>query len=120
MSASAFKHYQIFGLRDIQDRMSIEQRSLYIVDQGTLTIVMLASVFGTLVISFGLFWMQFAIEGERLRREARACKARRLRYKKDNSEVTPPELPSSLTHGGAKFFHTFLSHVWGTGALFLA
>ena len=48
----------------------------------------------------------------RVRREARASKARRLRYKSDSQEVHPPELPISSFK---KHFHTFLSHVWGTG-----
>jgi len=72
-------------------------------------------VLGTLALSFILFVVQFTIEGHRLRREARASKARRLRYKTDNEETKAPELPSSSTASAAKFFHTFLSHVWGTG-----
>ena len=58
--------------------MSIEQQDLYIVNQHTLTFIMLLSVLGTLVLSFILFVVQFSIEGARLRREARAKLARRL------------------------------------------
>ena len=96
--------------------VSIEQQDLYIVNQRTLAIIMLGSMLGTLVLSFILFVVQFIIEGRRMRREALASKARRLRYKADDTAVKVPELPSSSTASAAKFFHTFLSHVWGTGA----
>ena len=77
---------------------------------------MIGSMLGTLVLSFILFVVQFIIEGRRMRREALASKARRLRYKADDTEVTAPGLPSSSTALATKtFFHTFLSHVWGTG-----
>jgi len=104
----AFKDHEIFGLSDIQDRMSTEQRSLYVVNQSSLTVVMIASVLGALILSFVLFIVQFIIEGRRLRREVLAMKARRLRFKSDQQEVRAPVI--ELGH-----FHTFLSHVWGTG-----
>ena len=88
--------------------MSIEQEEYYIIDQATLAFIMLASVFGAIVFSFVLFLIQFAVEGRRLRSEALASKARRLRFKQTHEAVEV----STLDHG---FFHTFLSHVWGTG-----
>ena len=100
--------------------VSIEQHDLYVVNPRALTFIMLGSVLGTLALSFILFVVQFTIEGHRLRREARASKARRLRYKTDNEETKAPELPSSSTASAAKFFHTFLSHVWGTGTSLMA
>ena len=108
MVSYAFKDNELVGLEDIYVRMSGEQRSLYILNQTTLAFIMLACVLGTLVLSFILFIMQFTIESQRLRREARANKARRLRYKSNNQEVMPPSIDDS-------HFHTFLSHVWGTG-----
>ena len=104
----AFKDYELVGLEDIYARMSLEQRSLYIVNQTTLAFIMLANVLGTLFLSFMLFILQFIIEGRRLRRERRASRARRLRFKSNDEEVMPPDI-------GANHFHTFLSHVWGTG-----
>ena len=100
--------------------MSIEQQDLYIVNQLTLTAIMLGSTLGSLVLSFILFFVQFTIEGQRLRREALASKARRLRHKADDKAVTAPQLPFSSMMPAAKFFHLFLSHVWGTGASSLA
>ena len=100
--------------------VSIEQQDLYVVDQSTITFIMLGSVLGTLALSCILFVVQFTIEARRLRREARASKARRLRFKADNEETKAPELPSSSTASAAKLFHTFLSHVWGTGTSLMA
>jgi len=88
---------------------------LYIVNQLTLTAIMLGSTLGSLVLSFILFFVQLTIEGQRLRREALASKARRLRHKADDKAVTAPQLPFSSMMPAAKFFHLFLSHVWGTG-----
>ena len=116
--STAFKYSVFTDLADIQDRMSIEQRSMYIVNQATLTIIMILSILGTLILSFILFLVQFIIEGRRSRREALASKARRLRYKINHKEVVAPELPSPSTLTAATFFHVFLSHVWGTGASF--
>ena len=104
----AFKDFELVGLEDIYIRMSQEQRRLYIVNQTTLTFIMLASVLGTLFLSFILFIVQLAVEGQRLRREALASKARRLRFRINNEQVQPP----SIAPG---HYHTFLSHVWGTG-----
>jgi hypothetical protein len=41
-------------------------------------------------------------------REARAGKARRLRYVQTKAEVTAPHIADD-------HYHLFLSHVWGTG-----
>ena len=109
----AFKNHELVGLEDIQDKMSIEQESYYIVRQTALTGIMLATVFSALIISFFIFIVQVGIEARRLKREARASNARRLRYKADNEEVQAPEL--SNTDSDEKCFHLFLSHVWGTG-----
>ena len=104
----AFKDSALTGLNDIKQRMSEEQRSLYVVNQGTLTLIMIASTIGAIILSFVLFVIQFSIEAARMRREVRASKARRLRYKSNNEEVCVVQLDD-------RHFHTFLSHVWGTG-----
>ena len=104
----AFKYSAFFGLDDIKQRMSEEQRDLYVVNQGTLTLIMIASTLGSIVLSFVLFIIQLSIEAARMRREQRASKARRLRYKSNNQEVLVMDLDD-------QHYHTFLSHVWGTG-----
>ena len=76
----AFKDAALTGLDDIKQRMSEEQRELYVVNQGTLSFIMIASTLGAIAMSIVLFIVQFSIEGARMRREARASKARRLRY----------------------------------------
>jgi len=122
--AYAFKEYEIFGLRDIQDHMSVEQQDLYIVNQHTLTLIMLGSVLGTLVLSLILFVVQFGIEGARLRREAHAKLARRLWYAQDSVEAelaALPPWPSSLmpkeqcAPNQVGPFHVMLSHNWAQG-----
>ncbi len=104
----AFKEHELTGLPEIEREMSIEQADYYVVDQRLLTVVMLASVLGSITLSFVLFLIQLAVEGRRLRREAHASKARRLRYKESNEDVQVPEIAEGD-------FHVFLSHVWGTG-----
>jgi len=104
----AFKDSAFFGLDDIKQRMSEEQRDLYVINQGTLTLIMIASTLGSILLSFVLFIIQFSIEAARMRREQRASKARRLRYKSNNQEVRVMDLDD-------QHYHTFLSHVWGTG-----
>ena len=110
----AFKDYEFVGLPDIQAKMSNEQQDTYIVNQATLSMIMIASVIGALVMSFVLFLVQASIEGARMRREAQASKARRLRYKSNDEPVSAPTLPESPSPK-VKYYHTFLSHVWGTG-----
>ena len=104
----AFKDFELVGLQDIYVHMSREQRNLYILNQTTLTLIMLTSVIGILLLSFLVFIVQLTIEGRRLRQEARASKARRLRLKANNEEVHPSQIAPG-------HYHLFLSHVWGTG-----
>eukprot|EP00966_Prymnesium_polylepis_P188354 4365191-Prymnesium_polylepis.1 len=84
--------------------MSIEQRRLYILNQGTLSAIMVCGVLAALVISGIIFMFQLAEEAARVRREALASKARRLRYVRNDKEVDVPDI-------NAGEFHLFLSHV---------
>ena len=131
-----FKLYEFVDLPDIESRMSMEQRSYYVVNQLTLTgtsdcalpscqplqsdgvalhasslsaATIFGSVVGTLLCSFVIFIVQVGIEGARMRHEARASKSRRLRYKANNEEVQAPKLAHSTPE--ARLFHIFLSHV---------
>ena len=61
-----------------------------------------------LVVSGVIFVVQLTAEGRRRRREERAAKARRLRLIESGEEVQVEALPEG-------HYHTFLSHVWGTG-----
>ena len=105
----AFKEAALTGLADVQSKMSDEQRDVYVISTLSLTIIVTASVLGALSLSFILFVMQLTVEGRRLRKEARASKARRLRLLATGEEAHAPVLPSEM------IYHTFLSHVWGTG-----
>jgi len=104
----AFKDAALIGLNDIQDKMSKEQREIYVVDQAMLSLVMMSSVLGALMLSCALFVIQFANEGARMRALALASAGRRLRYKESSAAVAMSALEP-------KHFHIFLSHVWGTG-----
>lgn len=104
----AFKEAALIDLDDIQQKMSQEQRELYVVNQGTLTIITVASTIGAIIFSLILFSVQFSIEGARIRREARASRARRLRFVANDKEVRASKMQVGC-------FHLFLSHVWGTG-----
>ena len=106
--ATAFKYAELTGLKDLEPLLTREQRQLFILNNATLSIIILACVVGALVVSVTIFLVQVSAEGARLRREARASKARRLRLLENGTEVVVPR----IEHG---WFHVFLSHVWGTG-----
>ena len=92
---------------------------------GVLTVVCV-SAFALLGV---VFIFQAGDETRRMQREARAAKARRLRYVSTEDEVVlgAPRIPPCTkprfeptvdfgnVHDGRRLFHIFLSHVWGTG-----
>ena len=104
-----FKVGTLTELENVQHIMSREQESDFYIPTLPLTIVLSASIIGTLVASFVVLSVQLVRERERMAREARAAKMRRLRYRADGSEVDVPP----ITKGVPTFFHIFLSHVWG-------
>ena len=89
--------------------MGSEQIQVFTIDADSLTVFLALSVLASLLLSFGLLLVQIAQEQARARREAKAAKARRLRHRMTQEEVVVPKLRSD------KHYHTFLSHVWGTG-----
>ena len=88
--------------------MSPEQEDLYVLDQGTLTAIIIVAVIGSLVGSTLIFAALFTAEGKRIRHEKLTSKANRLRYRSNDEEVAAPSIP-------VDGYHLFLSHVWGTG-----
>ena len=108
LCATAFKYTQLTGLDDLVPILSREQRQLYVLNNASLTFIMLGSVIGGLFVFALLFAVQVGVERARLRREAISSKARRLRRKADGKEVAISPAPDGS-------FHLFLSHVWGTG-----
>jgi len=116
LTAIFYKFAMLTQVKDLQDRMSQEQREDFQLLSGPLTFVMIVSVVGTLILSAGLVLAQAGQHARELEQRRLAAKARRLRYVKDDEEVRAPD----WTHEGgslmAKRYHnTFLSHVWGTG-----
>uniref|UniRef100_A0A7S4JF41 TIR domain-containing protein n=1 Tax=Prymnesium polylepis TaxID=72548 RepID=A0A7S4JF41_9EUKA len=108
LCAYAFKNAALTGLASIQDKMSLEQRTLYVIDQGLLTAISFITVIGAIIVGGCIFVVQFLAEVARLKREALKDRRRRLRYVSTGKEVEVP----ALTDGE---FHLFLSHVWGSG-----
>ena len=126
LSFVGFKNAALVDLPDIQEKMSREQKDVYLLDTGLLTTVLFLSVLSSLVVATVIFFFQLAAETARRHGEARASSARRLRYVSDDREVElgPPAIPEKTPTSfeptyqmGAVSgrFHIFLSHVWGTG-----
>ena len=105
----AFKNTKIFGIPDIQAKMSPVQRTTFIVNTDVITFVAIGSLFVSLLFAIVLLTAHLAAEARRAREEAGKTRARRLRYVKDNSEVPAPSLDTG------QMYHLFLSHVWSTG-----
>ncbi|KAL3926830.1 MAG: hypothetical protein SGPRY_003115 [Prymnesium sp.] len=60
MCATAFKYLSLTNLDDIQDRMSIEQRRVYVLGGDMLLVLLIASSIVTLLCSVGIFIVQLA------------------------------------------------------------
>ena len=105
-------------------RMSPEQRDDFYVYEVAITVVLFSAVVGTLFGALFILIGQLARESSRIRAEARAAKARRLRYLADDTEavvheteplqplierIHPKRIGPLPRHGP---FHIFLSHNW--------
>ena len=106
--SSVFKYATLLELDDVKKKMSVEQKNLYILNQGTLTAIIFLAVIGSLVVSVIIFLVQLTAERRRVAHEKLHQKARRLRHRSDDEEISAPPIDSSG-------YHLFLSHVWGTG-----
>ena len=110
----------LLDLPDLQAKMSLEQLGVYVLDHTALTLLLMAAVLGGVLASALIFSLQLAEQGRRMMREARADKARRLRYLADGSEVVAPELsddshPEWAASKGIAPWHFFPSHNWAQG-----
>ena len=101
--AYAFKDATLTTLPDIESRLSPEQRSIYVLDQLTLTAILMSSLIAALFVSLMLFTVIFARERKLALDAALNSKARRLRSVEDDSEVPAPPLTKQYHH------HLFLS-----------
>jgi len=106
LSCTTIKMCTLTELQNVQDVMSTEQERDFYVPLATLSTILVVCIFGALVASFVMLLLQLSIEKVQAAREARAAKARRLRYLKDGCEVNVAPVEG---------FHLFLSHVWGSG-----
>ena len=129
LCAVFFKYAALVDLKDIQDKMSPEQRDVFILESKyvALTVILGLSIFASLIASVGIFAVNGAEAARRAQIAVRSAKARRLRYLKDGKEATLRKLPElrevvkqlhpnmagPLPHAGP--FHIFLSHNWKHG-----
>ena len=88
----AFKNAALVGLAEIQDKMSNEQKALYIVSQDTLILITLASMIGTLVMAVIVFVLQFIVEAKAKRQRDKDSRGR-LRASSTKKVVNPDPLP---------------------------
>ena len=129
----AFKDAALVDLPEVKAQLSKEQTRIYVLNPLVLSVILIGALAGTLIVSLHLFYITFRQERARMRREARAAKARRLRYLSDDTEcmlATLPPLQAEIArihptaasnptysavlprHGP---FHVFLSHNWKHG-----
>jgi hypothetical protein len=111
-------------LQVVRDVISGEQARDFRMSSLALSFVLFASVAFTIVASFLILLVQLRNENVRMRRAARAAKARRLRWRSSGHEVElgPPNIPANhppsfdptyVMGSVSGRFHIFLSHVWG-------
>ena len=126
----AFKDAALLDLPDIQQKMSREQKDIYVLNTLVLSFILVGALVGTLLVSLVLFAITYRQERARTRALARSARARRLRYLADDREVELRKLPPlaqelertspNYVSTGAPVaqhgpFHLFLSHNWKHG-----
>ena len=95
-----FKYSSLTESTAIQEKMSIEQQGDYVVSTLVISIILLASVLGSLVMVAAIAVVQLAVEAKR------RMALRRLKYAKDGKWVELAPLAD------AQAYHLFLSHAW--------
>ena len=121
LCALVFKYAELTQLDELQSRMSSEQKDDYYMPYIVFSGIFMATCSGVFGLLGVIFAVQAADEARRAVHEARASRARRLRWVADSSEVRLG-LPLLLDEGATPYvalapaikerFHLFLSHVW--------
>jgi len=95
-----FKYKTLTEADALQQKMSIEQTADYVISTTAISAILLASVFGSLLMVAVIAAVQAIVEARKL------AALRRLKYAKDGKwvELTPL--------GDPQAFHLFLSHAW--------
>ena len=93
----AFKNAALVGLVEIHDKMSNEQKELYIVSQDTLIFITLASMTGTLVMTVVIFAVQVVVETEKANKRRKERAGRLLRNEYTGEIVSPAPLRPNET-----------------------
>lgn len=93
---------------DVRSHLSLEMKHIYNVRPVLIMLIMFVAAFLTLASTSYMMIHQAAADTQRRANEARAKKARRLKYVKTDADVLPSKIKPNE-------YHLFLSHVWGTG-----
>ena len=96
-SCVVLKYGTLTELPDVRDRLSLELRDVFDVPNDAIAIIIAASVFASLIVAAALVAQQAAHGHRRQVKEARAAKARRLRYADDDTEVRGPAATLTLS-----------------------
>ena len=125
-----YKLNTLTELKDMQDRMSLEQKTDFVLPTVTLTAILIISVFASVGVFGALLLNTFRKEKLLRQQQLRAAKSRRLRwYPRDSpkfgaevSDVRPPKekepMPVWATEAAIPIkqrWHAFLSHNWREG-----
>ena len=121
-----YKYGELTDLDDVQAGMTSEQKINYAPPYVSLSFIALACCVGAFIMLGASTFIQLGVERRRKLFEARAAKARRLRWGDDGTEVflgaliIPEREPTDFAPTASlkeipTRFHLFLSHVWGTG-----
>ena len=97
-----FKIGALTELQNVQEIISVEQRSAFVVNSAVLSLVLLGCVLISLALSVVMLFVLLVSERLRIEAEERTTKARRLRLKATMKEVEVPTIED-------RHFHTFLS-----------
>jgi len=104
-------YYKFAALTEVPELvalMSASQQRIYNIGYFQLTVSLFVSIAATVLILGVIVFFIFTAEHRRQKEASRHAKARRLRYLKDDQEVTGPQV-------NADNWSLFLSHVWSTG-----
>jgi len=95
-----FKYASLTASEDLQDKMSVEQKGNFIINNTLLSVILIASVLASLAFSAVLLIVQIIVEIKD------RAKLRRLKY-----VVTGKWVECKTLHD-TQAFHLFLSHAW--------
>ena len=117
-----YKLNTLTELKDMQDRMSLEQKTDFVLPTVPLTAILIACSFASIGIFAGLLGTTYRKERIQQLKEARIAKLRRLHYVSNGNEVSCEQPNEPLPKWTRRVhppllagWHLFLSHNWREG-----